>query len=52
MGPIDPESFDDDEVRAALAARDIGALYRLLGRLGVSYGGRRTHRPSRRWMRT
>ncbi|MGH3866112.1 MAG: helix-turn-helix domain-containing protein [Pseudonocardiaceae bacterium] len=28
--------LDDDEVRAALAARDIGALYRLLKRLGMS----------------
>ncbi|MGH3771618.1 MAG: helix-turn-helix domain-containing protein [Pseudonocardiaceae bacterium] len=36
MGPIDPAFFDDDEVRAALAARDIGALYRLLRRVGVS----------------
>ncbi|MBV8540297.1 MAG: helix-turn-helix transcriptional regulator [Pseudonocardiales bacterium] len=36
MGPIDPEFFDDDDVRAALAARDIGTLYRLLRRVGVS----------------
>ncbi|MGH3720721.1 MAG: helix-turn-helix domain-containing protein [Pseudonocardiaceae bacterium] len=36
MGPIDPEFFDDDEVRAALAARDIGTLFRLLQRVGVS----------------
>ncbi|MGH3769867.1 MAG: helix-turn-helix domain-containing protein [Pseudonocardiaceae bacterium] len=36
MGPVDPEFFDDDEVSAALAARDIGALYRLLGRVEVS----------------
>ncbi|MGH3721558.1 MAG: helix-turn-helix domain-containing protein [Pseudonocardiaceae bacterium] len=36
MSLVDPEFFDDDEVRAALAARDIGALYRLLGRVGVS----------------
>ncbi|MBW0011038.1 MAG: helix-turn-helix domain-containing protein [Pseudonocardiales bacterium] len=35
MSPLDPEFFDD-EVRAALAARDIGALYRLLRRVGVS----------------
>ncbi|MBV8540028.1 MAG: transcriptional regulator, partial [Pseudonocardiales bacterium] len=36
LSPIDPEFFDGDEVRAALAARDIGALYRLLRRVGVS----------------
>ncbi|MGH3717490.1 MAG: helix-turn-helix domain-containing protein [Pseudonocardiaceae bacterium] len=36
MGPIDPEFFEDDEVRAALANRDIRALYRLLQRVGVS----------------
>ncbi|MGH3718845.1 MAG: helix-turn-helix domain-containing protein [Pseudonocardiaceae bacterium] len=36
MGPIDPTFFDSDEMRAALAARDIGTIYRLLGRLGVS----------------
>ncbi|MGH3855993.1 MAG: helix-turn-helix domain-containing protein, partial [Pseudonocardiaceae bacterium] len=36
MGPLDPEFFDGDEMRAALAARDIGTVYRLLGRLGVS----------------
>lgn len=36
MGPIYPEFFEDDEVRAALAARDIGMLYRLLRRVGVS----------------
>ena len=36
MGPIDPEFFEGDEMRAALAARDIGTVYRLLGRLGVS----------------
>jgi len=35
VSPLDPEFFDD-EVRAALAARDIGALYRLLRRVGVS----------------
>ncbi|MEO7193352.1 MAG: helix-turn-helix transcriptional regulator [Pseudonocardiaceae bacterium] len=33
---LDPAFFDDDEVRAALAARDIGALYGLLRRVGVS----------------
>ncbi|MGH3829276.1 MAG: helix-turn-helix domain-containing protein [Pseudonocardiaceae bacterium] len=36
MCPIDPEFFDEDAVRAALAARDIGALYGLLRRIGVS----------------
>ena len=36
MGPIDPEFFEGDEMRAALAARDIGTVYRLLGRQGVS----------------
>jgi hypothetical protein len=34
--PLDPAFLDDDDVRAALAARDIGTLYRLLGRLGVT----------------
>ncbi|MBV8541919.1 MAG: helix-turn-helix transcriptional regulator [Pseudonocardiales bacterium] len=36
MDPIDPEFFEGDEMRAALAARDIGTVYRLLGRVGVS----------------
>ncbi|MGH3754138.1 MAG: hypothetical protein ACRDRP_15875 [Pseudonocardiaceae bacterium] len=36
MGPIEPEFFDSEEMRAALTARDIAAVYRLLGRLGVS----------------
>ncbi|MGH3720914.1 MAG: helix-turn-helix domain-containing protein [Pseudonocardiaceae bacterium] len=36
MGPIEPEFFDGEEMRAALTARDIGTVYRLLGRLGVS----------------
>ncbi|MGH3828964.1 MAG: helix-turn-helix domain-containing protein [Pseudonocardiaceae bacterium] len=36
MGPLDPEFFEGDEIRAALAARDIGTVYRLLGRLGVT----------------
>ncbi|MGH3828558.1 MAG: helix-turn-helix domain-containing protein [Pseudonocardiaceae bacterium] len=36
MGPIDPEFFTSDAMRAALAARDIGTVYRLLGRQGVS----------------
>jgi hypothetical protein len=33
---LDPEFFEHDDVRAALAARDIGTLYRLLQRLGVT----------------
>jgi hypothetical protein len=41
MDPFDPAFFDDDAVRAALAARDIGTLYRLLWRVGVSQ--RRAH---------
>ena len=36
MNPLGPEFLDDDEVRAALATRDIAALYRLLKRLGMS----------------
>ncbi|MGH3719648.1 MAG: helix-turn-helix domain-containing protein [Pseudonocardiaceae bacterium] len=36
MSPIEPEFFEGEEMRAALAARDIAAVYRLLGRLGVS----------------
>ncbi len=36
MGPREPEFFDGDEMRAALAARDIGTVYRLLRRLDVS----------------
>ncbi|MGH3816620.1 MAG: helix-turn-helix domain-containing protein [Pseudonocardiaceae bacterium] len=36
MGPIDPEFLEGNEMRAALAARGIGTVYRLLGRLGVS----------------
>ena len=36
MGPIDPAFFEDGDVRAALAARDSGALYRLLRRVGLS----------------
>ncbi|MBV9011137.1 MAG: hypothetical protein JO281_23035 [Pseudonocardiales bacterium] len=36
MGPIDPEFFDGEQMRAALTARDIGTVYRLLGRQGVS----------------
>jgi transcriptional regulator with XRE-family HTH domain len=34
--PIDPALLERDGVRAALAARDVGALYRLLGKAGVS----------------
>jgi transcriptional regulator with XRE-family HTH domain len=33
---LDPTLFERDDVRAALAARDIGAVYRLLGQAGVS----------------
>jgi tetratricopeptide (TPR) repeat protein len=33
---LDPAFFEDDDVRAALAARDVGALYRVLQRLGVT----------------
>ena len=36
MDLLDPEFLEDDDVRAALAARDIGTLYRLLQRLGVT----------------
>jgi transcriptional regulator with XRE-family HTH domain len=36
VDPLDPEFLDSDEVRAALATRDIGTLYRLLKRLGLS----------------
>ena len=36
MNPLGSEFLDDDEVRAALATRDIGTLYRLLKRLGLS----------------
>jgi transcriptional regulator with XRE-family HTH domain len=36
VDPLDPAFLEDDGVRAALAARDIGTLYRLLGRLGVT----------------
>jgi hypothetical protein len=34
--PIDPAFLEDGNVRAALAARDVGTLYRLLGGLGVT----------------
>jgi transcriptional regulator with XRE-family HTH domain len=33
---IDPGFFDDEMVRAALAARDVGTVYRLLQRIGVT----------------
>lgn len=36
MDFIDPAFLDRDEVRAALAARDVGAFYRLLWQAGVS----------------
>ncbi|MBV9140270.1 MAG: helix-turn-helix transcriptional regulator [Pseudonocardiales bacterium] len=36
MDLIDPAFFDDDDVCAALVARDVGRVYRLLQRVGVS----------------
>ncbi len=36
MDLFDPAFLEDDDVRAALAARDVGTLYRLLQRLGVT----------------
>ncbi|MBV9143069.1 MAG: helix-turn-helix transcriptional regulator [Pseudonocardiales bacterium] len=36
MDRIDPAFFHSDEVRAALAARDVGRVYRLLQRIGVT----------------
>ncbi|MGH3833750.1 MAG: helix-turn-helix domain-containing protein, partial [Pseudonocardiaceae bacterium] len=36
MSSIDPEFFDSDEMRAALSARDIGTVYRLFRRQGLS----------------
>ena len=36
MNPFGPEFLDSDEVRAAVEALDIGALFRLLKRLGVT----------------
>jgi transcriptional regulator with XRE-family HTH domain len=36
VDPLDSALFDSDEVRAALAARDVGTVYRLLWRAGVS----------------
>ena len=36
MEPLDPALLDHDDVRAALAARDVGTVYRLLWRSGVS----------------
>ncbi len=35
-GPLDPALFARDDMRAALDARDIGTVYRLLGQAGVS----------------
>ncbi|MEO7195874.1 MAG: helix-turn-helix transcriptional regulator [Pseudonocardiaceae bacterium] len=34
--PLDPKFFEAAEMRAALHARDVGTVYRLLGRQGVS----------------
>lgn len=36
MEPLDPALLDRDDVRAALVARDIGAVYRLLWQAGVT----------------
>jgi transcriptional regulator with XRE-family HTH domain len=36
VNPLETGFFDGKEMRAALNARDIGTVYRLLGRLGVS----------------
>ncbi|HWR47026.1 MAG TPA: helix-turn-helix transcriptional regulator [Pseudonocardiaceae bacterium] len=36
MDSLDPAFLEGDEMRAALAARDIGTVYRLLRRVGVS----------------
>lgn len=36
MDPIDPALFDRDDVRAVLASRDVGALYRTLTAEGIS----------------
>jgi transcriptional regulator with XRE-family HTH domain len=36
MEPVDPALLDRAEVRAALSARDVGAVYRLLGKAGVT----------------
>jgi transcriptional regulator with XRE-family HTH domain len=36
VDPLDPAFRDRADVRAALAARDIGAVYRLLGKAGVT----------------
>ncbi|MBV9447297.1 MAG: helix-turn-helix transcriptional regulator [Streptosporangiaceae bacterium] len=38
MEHLDPALLEGDEVHAALIARDIGAVYRHLRRLGVSQG--------------
>lgn len=34
--PLDPALLDRPDVRAALASRDVGAVYRLLGKAGVT----------------
>ncbi|MGH3754810.1 MAG: hypothetical protein ACRDRP_19345 [Pseudonocardiaceae bacterium] len=36
MNPLDPALFAREDMRAALDARDVGMVYRLLGRAGVS----------------
>ncbi|MGH3700926.1 MAG: helix-turn-helix domain-containing protein, partial [Pseudonocardiaceae bacterium] len=36
IDPLDPALFARDDMRAALDARDVGTVYRLLGRAGVS----------------
>jgi transcriptional regulator with XRE-family HTH domain/tetratricopeptide (TPR) repeat protein len=36
VDPLDPALLDRADVRAALAARDVGTVYRLLGKAGVS----------------
>lgn len=45
--------YEEPEARVALAARDVGAVYRLLQRVGVSQReiARRTGRPSPRCRR-
>jgi hypothetical protein len=36
VDPLDPAFLERDDVRAALDARDVGAVYRLLWQAGVS----------------
>jgi transcriptional regulator with XRE-family HTH domain len=36
VGPLDPALLDRADVRAAFEARDVGAVYRLLGKAGVT----------------